>query len=90
MKKYVVGSAMYHFVAENDATIHSRSPYLHQYLDSWWVVHPEKGLVFYGEGYGHPQCNRSKELSERLCPEWGTIKFFERVLVPLNLSDYKE
>ncbi len=79
----------YHFLPETDV-LTTRAPMLHQYCDSYWVVHPEKGLAFFGKGYSHPQCNTNREISVRLCPEWGEIKFFPHVLVPLELSDYQE
>lgn len=70
-------------------------------VNSWWCVHPEKGLAFYnpkyrngkrrrghGNPYGSPQCNPSKEISERLNHEWTEVKFVEAVFLPLIISDY--
>ena len=79
----------FHFLPE-DQILASRNWAVHQYLDSWWIVHPEKGLAFFKKGYGSPQCNRDESISRRLCPSWGEIKFFERVIVPLNISDYQD
>lgn len=79
----------FHFVALSEITS-SKSHMLYQYLNSYWVVHPEKGIAFFDKGYGHPQCNSNESIAKRLCPEWGEIKFIEKVLVPLNISDYRE
>jgi hypothetical protein len=79
----------FHFLPEDQIEA-ARQHMLHQYLDSYWVVHPEKGLAFYGKGYGSPQCNRNESIARRFCPPWGEIKFIPRVLVPLNINDYKD
>lgn len=84
-----MSSDRYHFIPESEI-LSSKSYTLYQYANAYWVVHPEKGLAFWDKGYSHPQCNSNKEISERLCPDWGIVKFYDRVLVPLNLSDYKE
>lgn len=79
----------FHFIALDEATA-SKSHILHQYLNKYWVVHPEKGLAFFNKGYGSPQCNSNEAISKKLCPEWGEIKFIERVLVPLDINEYRE
>ena len=79
----------FHFLPLDQATA-SRAWAVHQFFDSWWVVHPEKGLAFFGKGYGSPQCNKNESISRRLCPAWGEVKFIEYVKVPLNVSDYND
>jgi hypothetical protein len=79
----------YHFMPEHEIET-SRHSMVHQWLDSWWVVHPEKGLTFYGKGFGSPQCNRNETLARRFCPDWAVVKFFPRVITPLNVSDYSQ
>lgn len=80
-------SSKYHFIPLEQAT-KPKGYMLHHWANSYWVVHPEKGLAFFGKGYGSPQCNTNEEISKRLCPSWGVIKFIETVFAPLNISDY--
>ena len=32
--------------------------------DSWWIAHPDKGLIFYRKH--SPQCNANEEIARRL------------------------
>ena len=79
----------FHFVPLTERTT-TRSSIVYNYANKWWVVHPEKGLAFFGKGYGSPQCNNDKSISQRLCPPWGRIEFIDRVLVPCNVADYRD
>lgn len=79
----------FHFLPESDV-LSTKAHIIYQYRDAYWVVHPEKGLAFFDKGYGHPQCNTNRDIANRLCPEWGEIKYFARVLVPCNINDYVE
>jgi hypothetical protein len=79
----------YHFMPIEQAT-EPKGHMLYQWINAWWVVHPEKGLAFWDKGYSSPQCNRDESISKMLKPVWGEIKFMERVFAPLNLSDYRE
>lgn len=65
----------------------------------WFAVHPERGLVFWqpngrrkGQLVGSaPQCNSDKNIAERVVAPmfpWAEIKFFETVIVPIDVSDY--
>jgi len=58
------------------------------YCDYWWIVHPKKGLIFYGKHA--PQCNFSKEAIEgvrlRLYP-WAEVKMVPVVFVKVNQFD---
>lgn len=79
----------YHFVPLDQITS-TKAHIIYNYRNMFWVVHPEKGLAFWDKGYGSPQCNHNEDLSKRLCPAWGEIKFIETVLVPCNVNDYKD
>ncbi|QIG70562.1 hypothetical protein PP744_gp093 [Rhizobium phage RHph_N38] len=65
----------------------------------WFAVHPDKGLIFWqvetrrqGQLRGaFPQCNSSKHITEDLITRmypWAEVKFFDLVLVPININDY--
>ena len=58
---------------------------------SWWVVHPEKGLIFYtqtpkrGLNEAAPQCNRDRSITGRvIAPRypWADIRQIPLVLHP--------
>lgn len=49
-------------------------------VDSWWICHPERGLLFVGRGWD-PQCNSSKIVVEHL--RAGLYEYHEVVFVPL-------
>lgn len=80
----------YHFLPMEKALEGSRAHIVYNYLDSYWVMHPEKGLAFWDKGYSSPQCNRNEALAKHLCPDWGVIVFMKVVQVPCNISDYQE
>lgn len=55
----------------------------------WWVVHPQKGLVFW-KGWS-PQCNSNKEITERIWKgmyPWAEIQFIPSVYRRINPNDY--
>lgn len=79
----------YHFLSEENI-LNTKAHIVYNYMNSYWVIHPEKGLAFFDKGFSHPQCNTNEEISKRLCPEWGEVKLIERVLVPCNVNDYKD
>lgn len=65
----------------------------------WFMVHPERGLLFYqiskqrrGRIRGaSPQCHDSKEAAEYLRKKlwpWAELRFYERVIVPIDMRDY--
>ena len=61
---------------------------VNHYKNYWWAVHPEKGIVFYGNA---PQCNISKEIVESISGKlypWAEIKFFPSLFRKINISDY--
>lgn len=79
----------YHFLPANDI-LKTKACIVYNYMNRYWVIHPEKGLAFYDKGFGSPQCNDNEEIAKRLCPEWGAVVFIERVLVPCDINDYKD
>lgn len=52
--------------------------------DSWWMVHPSKGLVFYRK-YS-PQCNIDSRISKKLAWMYPDceVAFFPVVFVPIR------
>jgi hypothetical protein len=67
--------------------------------DSWFSIHPERGLMFWqtekrrqGQLRGaSPQCNSNEDLATMLKGKlypWAETKFFPLVLLPVNIADY--
>lgn len=79
----------YHFLSERDI-LTPKAYMVYNITNCWWIIHPEHGLAFWKKGYAHPQCNTNKSIAEHLKPNWGEVKFFERVLAPLDIRDYME
>lgn len=79
----------FHFLKLEEAS-KPKGHIIYHIPNSWWVVHPDKGLAFYGKGFGSPQCNTNEMISRRLCPEWGEVQFIETVFAPCNVSDYSD
>lgn len=79
----------YHFMPTEEA-MSPKGWIVYNITNSWWIVHPEYGLAFWDKGYSHPQCNRNKLLIQKMCPEWGEVKFLERVFAPCNINDYRD
>jgi hypothetical protein len=81
------------------ADIHKAAGIVNHIKNSWWSVHPEKGLMFFPYNYkksknladAAPQCNTNEEIARRLnanlWPET-EVRFFESVLQPINPRDY--
>jgi len=68
-----------------------RSGPCHVIRDSYWAMHPERGLVFYGRGKGiehdAPQCNRNQSITEMLAHKlypWAEVKFVPLVICPVR------
>ena len=73
---------------------------VHVIRDSWFSVHPERGLMFWqsekrrqGQLRGSsPQCNgvesTARALAAKLYP-WAETRFVPLVLLPIHLSDYE-
>lgn len=92
----------YLFLPLDEAASPTSGVYFRRIADSWWAVHPEKGLVFYNplnprtgrRRHGHkgwPQCNsdqRIKELTGRLLPFPVEVRFFPSVFVQISVGDF--
>jgi hypothetical protein len=62
--------------------------------DSWWVVHPERGLVFFPYSRRNPriqesmaQCSTNEIIARRYCPPFAEIRFFASVLQPVHVTE---
>lgn len=54
------------------------------YKKRWWVVHPQKGIVFYGRS---PQCNVKKEITDHIAKKnypWAEVQYLEYVFIQLG------
>ena len=81
------------FIPEAEAVVPPPPDLIKHVKDCWWIVHPEKGLVVWlGPGRRHfsPQCNRNKEIAERMMPmyPWAEVKFFPSVFYKIDPNDY--
>jgi hypothetical protein len=57
------------------------------YKDRWWSTDGEN--IFFYRGYGSPQCNRHKTISERLGARRGHgVVFLPRVFVPHDCREF--
>lgn len=65
----------YVFLPVEEAVSPRGGTYFQHYVDHWWVVHPEHGLLFYNRknrrtgrrwqrGLGSPQCNTDERISK--------------------------
>ena len=77
---------MYFLSLEEAAT---PSNYAQVIMDHWWIVDPEKGLMFFGRGYA-PQCNSNQKIAESIAKIHPTceVKHLELVYVPRRLQDW--
>lgn len=59
-------------------------------MNSWWIVHPTKGLVYHMRyGYAYPQANINEKITRMLGTKlypWAEIKFFEMVFMSPELK----
>lgn len=81
------------FLPETEATKPTKGQFFRRVVDSWWVVHPEKGLVFYGKHFRSPQCNLNEAITRKLSDGMyefpHEVKFIELAWVPVDLNDYR-
>lgn len=83
------------FLPLEQATSNPKSGFCQIIRDSWWHVHPEKGLLFFWsrgtKGLGSPQCNSSKAIVRHLGTTCGgtEIQFVPLAIIPINLGDYQ-
>lgn len=57
--------------------------------DHWWLVHPEKGVAFYGNGMA-VQGNTNESLTRRFAESnpWAEVRFIPSVFRAINPQDY--
>jgi hypothetical protein len=94
----------YMFMPEADAACPPAGIYFQRIPSAWWTFRPGKGLVFWnppaGPGqrrhayYGVPQCNSDEAITRKLVarglPFPVEVRFFDLVMVPIRLSDYRQ
>lgn len=85
------------FLSEDIATAPPNNGFCLIIRNRWWVVCPNRGLVFFwsrGErGLGSPQCNNNESIAKRLGNNKifnTSIKFIPLVFVPIDLWDYRQ
>lgn len=81
------------FVAFDTATT-PPDDIIQHFKDRWWVVHPDKGIVYWKHNENHmsPLCNRTEELAKRICASmcgpWAEVKFFPSVFRRIRPQDF--
>ena len=90
----------YNFLPEQDAERPSKAGLFMHYVDDWWVVHPDKGLVFYSPwhrrrrtaGLGAPQRNSDQRIQQALAmqhyPFPVEVRQLASVWVPASPGDF--
>jgi hypothetical protein len=87
----------YKFLPEQEAVSPSKAGFFMHWVNAWWLVHPDKGLLFYRlgrRGYGSPQCNTDERVTRMLFakappPIDGIeVRQLASVWVPADPSDY--
>ena len=63
---------------------------IQHFKDKFWMIHPEKGVMFYGKKHMAPQCNSSEEICKRLSSAypWAEIRFIPSVFKRIDPHDY--
>ena len=58
--------------------------------NAWWVVHPEKGVVFWGKKFMSPQCNTNRSITVHLAAmyPWAEVHLISSVFRRINPQDY--
>lgn len=74
--------------------------FFRHYVSAWWMVHPDKGLVFWNPGrggkrrhpgLGSPQCNPDEGIARRVSSATALsheLRLIESAWVPVDPSDY--
>lgn len=76
--KTTLSETDYVFMPVDEAATPRAGGFFQHYVDAWWAVHPERGLMFYNPvnprtgrrrhgRYGSPQCNTDKRISQLVC-----------------------
>jgi hypothetical protein len=93
----------YVFLPVEEAVSPSKAGHFEHRVNSWWHVHPDKGLVFYNPRNpstgrrrhahaGAPQCNTNERIARtvaELAPFQAEIRFFPSVWVQIDLNEYR-
>lgn len=82
------GSKNLIFLPKLEASIPPRG-HINHITDSWWIVHPTKGYVFW-RSFTSPQCNSNKSICQGFLAmyPWAQVEFAKSVFTPLNISVY--
>jgi len=89
----------YQFMPFEEASAPTKGGYFEHFVDYWWLIHPEKGLVFWNpwvqrhgqrvrerHGLGWPQCNTFRKSTDPVLPGC-TLRQIHSVFVQVYLSD---
>lgn len=84
----------------------TKGAYFELKLNHWWIVHPERGLLMYNPKnnrgvrrrlFGAPQCNPDRRITDGLREKEHSLviegletRFFERIFVPVDMSEWAE
>ena len=86
----------YKFLPKEKALSPTKDGFYRFITDSYWVVHPDKGLAFYwtrfDKGLGSPQCNKYAGFVQHLKQLSGEnveVEFLPAAWVPIVLDDYQ-
>lgn len=79
----------FYFVSKEKATV-PPAGLIEHIKDSWWLVHPEKGLTFFDKKIGSPQCNKNESLTRSWAAQhpWAVVEFIPSVFRSINPQDY--
>jgi hypothetical protein len=88
----------YAFLPVQEAVSPAKGGFFLHYVNTWWLVHPDKGLAFYRRGrrrsLGAPQCNTDERITRMLAakapPPWdgAEVRRLASVWVPADPEDY--
>lgn len=95
----------YLFLPENQVTAPPKGVFFQCYRNSWWLVAPGRGLVFFNplnrtgpkagrrqrSWFGYPQCNTDQRIAgrPRELPFPVEVRQFPAVFVPVEISDFQ-
>ena len=60
------------------------------YQESYWIVTPEREVLFFHKGHNSPQCNTNKEIVESWLPRFPgcTMEYMPMFYLEHNCYDY--
>jgi hypothetical protein len=75
--------------------VHKATGIVQHITNSWWAVHPERGLLFFPYNkrnpdlkHSSPQCNSNEAITRRLVPAFAEVRYIESVLIPIDPKEY--